>query len=128
MPFSKNFWTIVIVVNNNICNSASYLRIQRRFTYIPPHEKRTRKLRNLGIFFLSSQTHLPVVILTAGILFKVTVLLQKLLEKNNKIRGSASVFAMKHAIFLKRWYFQGGFYRQTGRHRKLTCWHVDELI
>ena len=72
-------------------------------------------------YFYFSQTNLPVVILTAGILFEVIVFLRKLLRENNKIRGSnVRLFALKQAIFTKRCYFQDALYRKSEG--------VDELI
>ena len=80
-----------------------------------------RKLLNFVIYFRFNQTHPPVVILTADILFEVIVFLRKLLRENNKIRGSNVIFfAMKDAIFTKQCYFQDGFYRESEE--------VDELI
>ena len=94
--------------------SAAYLRLQWYFTQVNPRERRTGKIWKFGNYFLPCQTHLSFVILTADILFKVIVLLRKLLGKNNKIRESdASFFAMKHATFSMRCYFQGGLYRQV---------------
>ena len=66
----------------------SPLLLQRYFTQVHLRERKTRKPWNLGNYFLPSQTHLPVVILTAGISFEVIVLLRKLLGKINKIKWS----------------------------------------
>ena len=58
--------------------------------------------------FLPSQTNLSVVILAAIILFEVIVLLQKILAKNNRVRGSSAGFlAMKHERYPKWCYSQG---------------------
>ena len=91
----------------------SYLRLQQYFPQLHPRERKTRKLWNLGNYFLPSPTHLLVIILTASILFEGTVRLRELFGKSNKIRRSgASFFAMKHAIY-SRCYFQGGLCRQA---------------
>ena len=58
--------------------------LQRHFTYVHPRERMTRKLWNFENYFLPSQTHLPVVIMTAGILSEVIVLLRKLLGCSGK--------------------------------------------
>ena len=60
-------------------NGTGCLRLQRHFIFVHPRVRRTRNFWNLRNYFLPSQTHLPVVTLTAGILFEVIVLLRKLL-------------------------------------------------
>ena len=83
-----------------LLHSAAYFQLQLYFTYVHPRDRRTRKLWNLGNYFLPSQTHLTVVILAAGIFFEAIVLLRQLLGKKNKIRGSgASFFAYEARNF-----------------------------
>ena len=72
-----------------------FLRLQRYFNYVHLLERRTRKLWNLGNYFLSSQNHLPVVILTVGILFEVIVLFRKWLEKKIKKLGGQAVASLQ---------------------------------
>ena len=82
---------------------------------VHPCERRARKIWNLGNYFLLSQTHLSVVILTANILSEVIALLREILGKYNKIkRSGASFFATKHAIYSRRRYVLGGLYGQAG--------------
>lgn len=54
----------------SLLHSAQYLQLQRYFTYVQFHERRNRKLYNLRKYVLPNQTYLPVVILTASILFE----------------------------------------------------------
>ena len=92
----------------------AYLRLQRYFTSVHPRQIRTRKLWNLENYFLPSKTHLPVIILTAGILFEVIVLLRNFLGKNNKIRGVRhqllchETHKFLEAVLFSRWALQLG--------------------
>ena len=84
--------------------------------------KKTRKLGKFGNYFLPSETHLPVVILTTVILFQVIALLRKLLEKNIRIMGSELSLA---PLLWSTQFFRSGIileldfgHRETERQRK----------